>query len=88
MQTKRVTKVGKSDTYISQVAQMTDKQLLEELRQFGEDPGPITDTTRGVYQRKLAKHLAEKPKGELKIQETSVLYSKVIEIESVCILVP
>ena len=64
MQTKRVTKVAKSDTYISQVAQMTDKQLMEELRKFGEDPGPITDTTRGVYQKKLAKLFAEKPKGE------------------------
>ena len=43
---------------------MSDKELMEELRKFGENPGPITDTTRGVYQRKLAKHLAEKTKGE------------------------
>ena len=43
---------------------MSDKELMEELRKFGENPGPITDTTRVVYQRKLAKHLAEKTKGE------------------------
>ena len=68
LQTKRLTKAAKGDTYVSQVAQMSDKELMEELRKFGENPGPITDTTRGVYQRKLAKHLAEKTKGESVIE--------------------
>ena len=65
-QAKRPTKVVKTDTYLTQVTQMSDKELVEQLRKFGEDPGPITDTTKGVYQRKLAKHLAEKTVGALK----------------------
>jgi len=66
-QAKRPTKVVKSDTYLTQVTQMSDGELVEQLRKFGEDPGPITDTTKGVYQRKLAKHLAEKTLGAWKI---------------------
>ena len=68
---------------------MSDKELMEELRKFGENPGPITDTTRGVYQRKLAKHLAEKTKGESVIKMcgtfSTVRSGGAIDIE--CILV-
>ena len=27
------------------------------LKLYGEDPGPITETTRLMYERRLAKHL-------------------------------
>ena len=60
-------KVAKVDAYLSQVQQLTDQELLEELRELsegGEEPGPITDTTRSVYQRQLARLMAEKAKGE------------------------
>ncbi len=40
---------------LSQVQALTDKELRDELIKFGENPGPINSTTRGVYQRKLAK---------------------------------
>ena len=46
------------------VARLTDEELVEELRSRGEEPGPVMDSTRGVYQRKLAKLMAEKAKGE------------------------
>ena len=60
-------KVAKVDTYLSQVQQLTDQELLDALKELsegGEEPGPITDTTRSVYQRQLARHMAEKAKGE------------------------
>lgn len=75
-QAKRPTKVVKSDTYLAQVTQMSDGELVQQLRKFGEDPGPITDTTKGVYQRKLAKHLAEKTLGA---QEDMVLGVPVLD---------
>ena len=40
------------------------------LRQHGEDPGPIMDTTRDVYQRKLAKLMAEKKEVASRAHET------------------
>ena len=43
---------------------MSDGEVAESLRAFGEEPGPIMDSTRGVYQRKLAKLMAERAKGE------------------------
>ena len=43
---------------------MSDEELAEQMRAFGEEAGPIIDTTRGVYQRKLAKLMAERAKGE------------------------
>ena len=46
------------------VARLTDEELVEELRSRGEEPGPVMDSTRVVYQRKLAKLMAEKAKGE------------------------
>ena len=55
------------DTYLGQVQKLTDQELLEELRELsqeGEEPGPITDTTRAVYQRQIARRMAEKAKGE------------------------
>ena len=46
------------------VSQLSDEELMEELRRYGEEPGPILDSTRGLYQKKLAKLMAEKTKGE------------------------
>lgn len=48
------------------VSQLSDEDLAEELRRYGEDPGPIMETTRGVYQRQLAKLMAERTKGDNK----------------------
>ena len=39
--------------------QLSNEQLAEQLRWYGETPGPITGTTRGVYQQKLAKLLRQ-----------------------------
>lgn len=57
------TKTASQSSYMARVSQLTDEELAEELRKHGEDPGPIMETTRGVYQRKLAKLMAEKTKG-------------------------
>ena len=54
------------DTYLHQVQQLTDEELLKELREQGEEPGPITDTVRAVYQRQVARHMAEKAKASSK----------------------
>ena len=45
------------------VSQLSDEELVKELRRYGEEPGPVMDSTRGVYQRKLAKLMADKAKG-------------------------
>ena len=37
---------------------MTDVEIRNTLlQQFGEEPGPITDTTRDIYERKLARRM-------------------------------
>ena len=51
-------KVPKIDTILPQVETLTDKQLSEQLQGYGENVGPITSTTRSVYERKLAKLMA------------------------------
>ena len=49
---------------MAEVTRLSDEELAEALRDQGEEPGPVTDSTRGVYQRKLAKLMAEKTKSE------------------------
>lgn len=38
---------------------MTDDELFEQLKSLGLNPGPITPTTRSVYEKKLAKFMRE-----------------------------
>ena len=35
---------------------------MKELRKYGESPGPIVDSTRGLYQNKLARLMAQNTK--------------------------
>ena len=51
------------DHYLRQVTALSDSQLMQELKKNKVDVGPITSTTRRVYEKKLAKLLAEKAKG-------------------------
>jgi len=37
------------------ILQLNDDELFDRLKSFGVDVGPVLDTTRSVYQRKLAK---------------------------------
>ena len=60
---KRFTKVASADHYLKQVTNISDTELVSELKKYNVDVGPITETTRGVYERKLAKLMAEKAKG-------------------------
>ena len=48
--------------YMAEVVQLSDEELLEELRKYGESPGPIVDSTSGLYQNKLARLKAQKTK--------------------------
>ena len=58
-------KTASQSTYMGDVCKLDDEELAEELRNYGENPGPILDSTRGVYQKKLARLMAEKTKGGL-----------------------
>lgn len=49
--------------YTRQIADYSDSQLIAELKKYGMNPGPITATTRVLYQKKLAKTMFEKVKG-------------------------
>lgn len=60
-------KTASQSSYMAGVSQLSDEDLAEELRRYGEDPGPIMETTRGVYQRQLAKLMAERTKGNEKM---------------------
>jgi hypothetical protein len=44
------------------VAKLSDKQLFEELKKNNLNPGPITGSTRSVYEKKLIKFLNEAKK--------------------------
>ncbi|XP_015918966.1 LEM domain-containing protein 2 [Parasteatoda tepidariorum] len=37
------------------IAELSDEELAERLQTFGFNPGPILDSTRSVYQRKLVR---------------------------------
>ncbi|XP_073472145.1 LEM domain-containing protein 2 [Aquarana catesbeiana] len=43
-----------------------DAELREELQELGFSPGPITDSTRGLYQKKLVKLKADAAKSQKK----------------------
>ena len=82
VQARRPTKSVKVDTYLGQVKAMSDGELVKELRRHGEDPGPITSTTRVVYERQLARHMAEKTKGDLPFVRVPYLETAVIDVHT------
>ncbi|XP_070558545.1 lamina-associated polypeptide 2-like isoform X2 [Ptychodera flava] len=44
-----------------EVANLSDRELAEELKNFGMSPGPITGSTRSVYERKLVRLRVDGP---------------------------
>ena len=54
------TKHGKLDS-LSAVKAMSDGDIQNLLKQYGVDPGPITDRTRVIYERELAKDQPHQP---------------------------
>lgn len=54
-------KQGKIDLHLDDVEMMTDSAIVAKLIRYGENPGPITDTTRLTYMRRLAV-LMEEPR--------------------------
>ncbi len=52
------------DTYLPGVLSLADAELKEELESFGKDLGPIVDSTRDLYQKMLAKLMAENAVGK------------------------
>ena len=39
----------------------TDEELFQQLKRYGVNPGPISGSTRKVYQKKLADKMVEGP---------------------------
>ena len=44
------------------MAWVSDDELVEEFTKYGQKPGPIVDSTRGLYRRKLAQLRADETK--------------------------
>lgn len=44
---------------LDNAASLTDHELREALKSYGQSPGPITDSTRNLYRKKLASLLDE-----------------------------
>ncbi|XP_064399993.1 fibrous sheath CABYR-binding protein-like [Halichondria panicea] len=63
-QVQKRKKTIKMDTYLPGVLSLSDGELKEELESFGKDLGPILDSTRELYQRMLAKLMAENAVGK------------------------
>lgn len=47
---------------MNQISDYSDSLLASELKKHGVEAGPISATTRSLYQKKLAKLLLEKSK--------------------------
>ena len=47
------------DTYLDQVKRLSDTELASELHKYDSRIGPIVESTRAVYQRKLASLMSE-----------------------------
>ena len=60
------------------MAWVSDEELVEEFTKYGQKPGPIVDSTRGLYRRKLAQ-LRRKLADETKREEEEEGEAGVIE---------
>eukprot|EP00731_Ephydatia_muelleri_P023720 Em0015g1303a len=52
-----------ADAYLAGIEELTDDKLCQELRTHGVEAGPIVNTTRLLYQKKLAEAMANRAKG-------------------------
>lgn len=50
--------------YTRQLSGYSDSELAKELKKYGISSGPITVTTRNLYEKKLARVLLDKAKGK------------------------
>lgn len=50
---------SKKESQLVFIKNLSNEELMDELSQFGENPGPINSLTRSVYERKLAKLMEE-----------------------------
>ena len=56
--------------HLPEVQRMSDAKIRSKLAKYGENPGPITDTTRVQYEKKLARLMKEpatQSKSELRV---------------------
>lgn len=60
------------------VSNMSDAELMETLQQHGADVGPVTETTRTVYEKKLVRLLDNSPR-KTAVLRISPLKNKVLE---------
>ncbi|XP_076363637.1 emerin homolog 1-like isoform X3 [Tachypleus tridentatus] len=59
------------------ISKLTDDELFQKLRQLGVNAGPIIESTRAVYERKLAQLL----KGEPQVESSSYLDQDTLDQE-------
>ena len=73
----------------ARVKQFSDDELFEELKRNGLNPGPVTQSTRSVYEKKLIKFLeslgvkSDPPSEEVRCQVSSSA-SCINKLKNVC----
>lgn len=50
---------SKKEAQVIFISNLSDEELMDELIEYGENPGPINSLTRSVYERKLIKVMEE-----------------------------
>ena len=59
-------------TTLEEIKTLTDDQLFAILKQHGLSVGPVTSTTRSIYEKKLVKHFKENRESEVSFNKSMV----------------
>jgi len=64
------------------ISQMSDSDLVQQLKSLKEDVGPITPTSRPLYERRLMKHLILEQASSCTIPYTPPIIDDILQASS------
>ena len=68
--------VASLEEVMEEVSNLSDDQLFQQLKSFNVDIGPIVESTRALYQKKLASLIQASESGAQNGQENAALYHR------------